>query len=163
MAKSGREERGFTLVEMLIASALALLVIGISVALITSALKSEPRSSSRSEQIEAGRVMLERVTRELRQGCKVEGGGRELSVYMDCNAEPAITYDCSVKDSCYRNEAGGSTLMVEGLDGDDWDVFTLTGNNYVEVQLRFPRAEGGEAVTLSDGVAMRNQPAATES
>ena len=160
MRDKRRQEAGFTLVEMLVASAIALALIGVTVALVTSALSSEPRTASRSGQIEAGRVMLERVTRELREGCMVtqaDGNGRKLEVYMECEGDASITYDCS-GDTCYRNEDGDSVLMVDGLDGDNWDVFTLTGDNYVEVQLRFPRAEGGEAVTLSDGVAMCNQP-----
>lgn len=166
MRKLRRQDAGFTLVELLVSTALALVVIGVAVMLITSALKSEPRTSSRSGQIEAGRVMLERITRELREGCRVEGGDRELAVYMDCEVdEPTYTYDCP-GTACTRFDvaADKSELMVSGLEdeGDAWPVFVLDSENYVEVQLRFPRAEGGEAVTLSDGVAMRNQAQATE-
>lgn len=162
-----RQESGFTLVELLVASALALVVVGVSVMLITSALKSEPRTSSRSGQIEAGRVMLERITRELREGCKVEGDERALAVYMNCNDElPTYRYVCSAVSCTRVDVAGGkSELMVSGLedDGEAWPVFVVDDReNYVEVQLRFPRAEGGEAVTLSDGVAMRNQTLAAE-
>lgn len=169
-----RQDAGFTLVELLVATALALVVIGAAVMLITSALQSEPRASSRSSQIEAGRVMLERITRELREGCKVEaddaeaaGGHRVLSVYMDCDAgEATYRYECPGTE-CSRIDvaADKSELMVDGLEGEEdggWPVFVLDSDNYVEVQLRFPRAEGGEAVTLSDGVAMRNQALATE-
>lgn len=148
------------------AVAIGLALIGVSVALVTSALKSEPRASSRSSQIEAGRVMLENITRQLREGCKVSGNERQLAVYMSCDAgaEPFATYDCSDPiDQCRRIAEGSSTLMVSGLEveesgGDPWPVF-LIDDNYVEIQLRFPRAEsgGGESVTLSDGVAIRNQ------
>lgn len=173
MRKPEREEQGFTLVELLVATAIGLLLIGVTVALITSALKSEPRASSRSTQIEAGRVMLERITRQLREGCMVEGGGteigedgyRKLSVYMDCSGPPTTTYDCSTGQQCFSRQGASGTpeLMVSGLEDDSegaWPVFILSGDNYVEIQLRFPRAESGdgESVTLSDGVAMRNQP-----
>lgn len=174
MRKLEREERGFTLVELLVATALSLVLIGVAVALITSALQSEPRTSSRSSQIEAGRVMLERITRELREGCRVEGGGQALSVYMDCEADdPTYRYSCDSGDadpdhaSCSREDvaAGTSVLMVDGLEDDPdevWPVFTVDSNNYVEIQLRFPREEAdGESVTLSDGVAMRNEPPET--
>lgn len=172
MRQIGREERGFTLVELLVATAIALVLIGVTVALITSALKSEPRAGSRSSQIEAGRVMLERITRELREGCRVAqdaaGGGRDLEVFMDCGSDsPTFRYTCD-SSSCSREDvaAGASTLMVSGLMDDSegaWPVFSVDSDNYVEIQLRFPRAEtDGEAVTLSDGVAMRNQQAAVE-
>lgn len=165
-----RQETGFTLVELLVATAIALVLLGVTVALITSALQSEPRSTSRSSQIEAGRVMLERITRELREGCKVVSDGEaglSLSVYMGCEDDlPTYTYICSPEGEgrkCERNNVAADTseLMVSGLEDDlngAWPVFTLQNDSYVEIQLRFPRAEaGGESVTLSDGVAMRNQ------
>ena len=170
MKQLKRHATGFTLVELLVATAIALVLIGVTVALITSALQSEPRSTSRSSQIEAGRVMLERITRELREGCKVEGdegAGLSLSVYMGCDgAQPTYTYVCSelaAERKCERHDVAADTseLMVSGLEDDsegEWPVFTVENESYVEIQLRFPRAEAdGESVTLSDGVAMRNQ------
>lgn len=176
MRQLRREERGFTLVELLVATAIGLALIGVTVALVISALQSEPRSSSRSTQIEAGRVMLERITRQLREGCKVVGDGavgngfRKLAVYMNCDAGPTTIYDCGTAtgdDQCFRQDvaSGKSELMVSGLEVDPngvWPVFVISNDNYVEIHLRFPRDEagGGESVTLSDGVAMRNQPPA---
>lgn len=154
--------------------AIALALVGVTVALVTSALQSEPRASSRSSQIEAGRVMLERITRELREGCKVVQGDEEgliLSVYMGCeDAQPTFTYSCADAAGarqCERTVVAADTteLMVSGLQDDSegaWPVFTLPNDSYVEIQLRFPRTEAdGESVTLSDGVAMRNQPPET--
>lgn len=167
MPKIKRDDRGFTLVELLVATAIGLALIGVTVALVTSALQSEPRSTNRSSQIEAGRVMLERITRELREGCRVEPvagkeAGQSLAVFMDCDTGPTYNYTCET-GQCEREdvEKGTSALMVDGLEveGEAWPVFVLSDDNdYVEIQLRFPRAEAdGESVTLSDGVAMRNQ------
>ncbi len=162
MAPVRKRQEGFTLVELLVSTAMALALIGITVSLVTSALSSEPRSSSRSSQIEAGRVMLERITRELRQGCSVTGTGSEITLSWNCETPdgPQVTYSCTA-GTCSREEDGQTVQMVSGLDPAQ-SVFGLDAeppapSAYVEILLSFPKQQGvGEAVTLSDGVAMRN-------
>jgi len=61
-------ERGFTLVEMLIATTLGLLVIGAAVTVFTAGIRSQPTIDQRAAQIDQARSMSDRITRELRQG-----------------------------------------------------------------------------------------------
>ena len=156
------------------------ILIGVAVSLFTTALKSEPRSSSRSTQIEAGRVMLERITRELRQGDEISTGESsqlEISTYAQSacgetggagGSACEVSYTCSEADAeepdsvtCSRSVEGGSpTQLVSGLAKPD--VFTYQADaggtiNFVEVELVFHQGDDGESVTLSDGVAIRNQ------
>lgn len=164
-------DRGFTLVELLVAMTIAIALLGIAVTLFTSLLSSEPRSSSRSVQLEAGRVMLERATRELRQGAEIVSvgdDGVELTTSVcdgavDEDGLCAVTYACS-SGSCTRTEGAGQTTQVAtGLDPNQtvFDVDTSAGT-FVEIRLSYPQQSGEEAVTLSDGVALRNYEAPVE-
>jgi prepilin-type N-terminal cleavage/methylation domain-containing protein len=58
---------GFTLPELLMATVIGLFLVGATVSVFTSTLKSEPTARDRASQIEQARVMSERLTRELRQ------------------------------------------------------------------------------------------------
>jgi type IV pilus assembly protein PilW len=62
------DQDGFTLVELLIAVVIGLLLVGSTVSLFTAGVRSEPRISERSAQIQEARTMAERLSRELRLG-----------------------------------------------------------------------------------------------
>lgn len=172
-----RESGGYTLTELLIAASLSLVIIGGGVGVFTAGLRSEPRIAERTSEIQQARVMMERITRELRQGATVVTatpnqlalvtfvkspacGGPQSSVARSCR----VTYTCS-SGTCTRSEAnpdgsGGTaaTPITTGLSGGD--VFTYSPSpaaaRYVGVELEFPADEGDDSITLSDGVAMRN-------
>lgn len=170
------EEDGFTLVELLIAAVLALVVLGAAVAMFTAGIKSEPRAASRSAQIQQARTTMERVTRELRQGWSVPTatasqlsiltyvksdtcGGASASSSIPCR----VTYTCT--GACMRTErnpdgtgSAPSVQVVSGLSGAPVFSYAPSATNpaYVGVTLQFPAGGGEDAITLQDGVTLRN-------
>lgn len=171
---------GFTLIELLVAAAVALVIIGGSVGVVTAGLRSEPRIAERTADIQAARVAMERLTREVRQGSLVTTAtSSQLSVVTNVNSATCgdaasaaarlcrVTYVCSA-GQCTRSEAdpdgaGASTpvVVVRGISADP--VFTYTPSaaspTYVGVALEFPAREGDDSITLTDGVTMRNAAA----
>jgi prepilin-type N-terminal cleavage/methylation domain-containing protein len=172
-----RSERGFTLIELLVAMTFGLVVLGGAVTVFLGAVRSEPRTASKVAAIQQGRVAIERITRELRQGQDVPTATPSqlsLVTYVNedpCGGSPAseskacrVTYTCTA-GACSRvvaqpdgSSPGTSAEVVSGLA--DSDVFSYapdaTEPAYVGVRLAFEAREAANPVTLEDGVAMRN-------
>lgn len=173
-----REERGLTLIELLVASAIGLVVVGGAMSIFLSGVKSQPRASSKVAAIQQGRFAVERIVRELRQGLEVPSSPAsgathlELVTYVNatsCDGPAASTsvpcrviYDCS-GDSCTRavaqtdgSGAGPAVQVVEGLTSAN--VFTYapsaTAASFIGVTLSLE--SDGEPVVLGDGAALRN-------
>lgn len=176
----GRQEPGFTLVELLVAATLGLVVVGGAVTIFVSGIRSEPRTASKVAAIQQARVTLDRITRELRQGIEISAtpapsptqlgivtyvknnpcGGAATSVAIPCK----VTYTCS-GTSCTRVVAqpdgsapGPSSQAVDDLSSSS--VFSYLPDakdpSYVGVDFAVS-SPGGDSVALSDGVALRNQ------
>jgi Tfp pilus assembly protein PilW len=171
-----RDQDGFTLTELLVATVLAFIVIGAAVTAFTAGIRSQPGVSSRANQIQQARAAMERITRELRQG---QGWASSLSSTTELSI---VTYapecgevtPCQVSYSC----AGGTCMRsvgdgpaVQAITGlSTGDIFTYQSSNsppvtaptpttnYVNVTLRYPAQGGDDAITLQDGVALRNWP-----
>src|SRR6266536_1274827 len=89
-----REAAGFTLVELLVASALAMVVIGAAVMAFTASIRSQPRIDSQAHAIAQARTTVERLVRELRQGSSVSSASAsQLSIvtYVDSTCGGAAT------------------------------------------------------------------------
>ena len=172
-----RDERGFSLIELLVvvASMLVLLVAGYGVLKVT--VRSEPRISERAASVQQARVLMERISRELRQGYgigtaqpsqltigtyvrRTSCGGAAGSSSIPCQ----VTYTCA-SGSCTRTErnpdgsgGGPGVQLVAGLG--DSNVFeylpSAADPDYVGLSFSFPAREGDDAVTLGDGAALRN-------
>lgn len=173
-----REERGLTLIELLIASSIGLMVVGAALAMFMGGVRSEPKTAAKVAAIQEARVTLDRITRELRQGLSVASASPdelEVVTYVkatSCNGSPAstsipckVTYSCG-GDACTRTvaEADGSvqgtpTQVVDGL----------VSPNVFEVEAAEPDADPSyvgidfvllsgddDPVSLGDGVALRN-------
>jgi Tfp pilus assembly protein PilW len=178
---SGREilseAAGFTLVELLVSTVLAMIVIGAGVMAFTASIQSQPRIDSQAHAIEQARTSMERMVRELRQGSTVSGASAsQLSIvtYVDSTCaggststaiQCRVTYACSA-GACTRRLAkpdGSSptaaTQVVSGLSSDN--VFSYspsaTAATYVGVTLAFPAGPGHNAITLTDGATLRNR------
>jgi prepilin-type N-terminal cleavage/methylation domain-containing protein len=177
MAALRREERGLTLIELLIAAAVGLIVVGGAVTMFVGAVRSEPRAASKVAAIQQARTTVDRITRELRQGLETPTasptqlaivtyvkqstcGGAAASTSIPCQ----VTYTCT-GGKCTRVVAqpngsapGPAVQVVSGLASTS--VFTYrympeaTEPTYVGVSLSL--TSDGEPVTLSDGVALRN-------
>lgn len=176
-------QAGITLVEMLVASAMGVIVLGATGSLVISAMRTQPQISKRAQNITTARWVLERLTRELRNGKKVEAGASSSSVSFvtyvrrsSCGGagtlepgQPAIecrvTYSCTTT-SCSRTEAGPASLpgsgtkatIFSGIDSDN--VFSYSPDaaapTYVRITLRMPNPSGPGRLTVSDGASLRN-------
>lgn len=129
------------MIEMLVASAVGLIVIAALVMVMTSVIRAQPAQQERAAQIQDGRVMLERMVRDLRQGQPVTGAtSNSAQITVDaytrggCNggaptapAAPAqlcrITYACTGGAStatCTRSAGTGPALtFLTGLESAD--------------------------------------------
>jgi hypothetical protein len=137
-----RDEKGLTLIEMLVASTMSVILVGASCAMLIDAVRNQPGLSNKSQNVTTARYQLERVVRELRNGVQLQTmtptemtlvarvrkaacGGEVLT---DPKAEPVqcrITYRCSGK-SCTRIEetlggtpVGAPTVALSGIGSTD--------------------------------------------
>ena len=175
------EAGGFTLVELLLASVLAIAVITAAVNVFIADLHTEPGLEARGQAIQQARVTMEGVVRELREGAGIVSGTTptasrlSIATYVDstCSGVAAttatlcgVTYSCS-SGACTRQVAplpgnGGSAgpvvRVVSGLSSNN--IFSCTPScsapTYIGVTLPFAGPNGGSAITLNDGAALRN-------
>jgi type II secretory pathway pseudopilin PulG len=176
LRRRAASEAGFTIPEILMATLIGLLVVAISVTVFTAAVRTQPGLNKRDDAISQARTTMERLTRELRQGSAVltatasqlafvtyvhsaTCGGAYSNSSMACR----VTYTCS-GTSCSRVEAkpdgtspGSAFTVVSGLSSTN--VFNYSPNTtsptYIGATLVFPGQNGGDAITLSDGVTLR--------
>lgn len=175
-----RSEDGVTLVELLIASAMGVVVMGAVAMLVISAVRDQPKISAQAQNISTARWVLERMTRELRGGGTVTTktpskvsfvayvrhttcGGTTSLASTAAPIECLITYECTTT-ACYRTEApksgsaGTPRMVFSGINSNQ--VFTYAPNEteptYVKVTLRLPNPSGTGALTVSNGASLRN-------
>jgi type II secretory pathway pseudopilin PulG len=177
------EEAGMTLVELLVASAMGVVLMGAVGSLVVSAMRSQPGINEKAADIQTARWVLERMTRELRNGVVVDKSTSTSSVsfqtyvrHATCggttllpSTSPAIkcevTYSCSAS-SCTRNETepevftGGTPITIFSGLSNSASVFSYSPNNttptYVGVKIEIPHPSGNGALTVSDGASLRN-------
>jgi type II secretory pathway pseudopilin PulG len=182
MARRGGEA-GITLVELLVASAMGVVLMGAVASLVISAIRDQPKISKQAQTISTARWVLERLTREIRNGIRVDqatasavsfetyvrhttcGGTTKLestSPPIKCE----VTYTCTTT-FCSRIEAnpkvyaGTATPIFKGINSNN--VFSYTPEpeppqaaTYIKVTLQMPNPSGPAALTVSDGASLRN-------
>ncbi|HWO16310.1 MAG TPA: hypothetical protein VNM89_06310 [Solirubrobacterales bacterium] len=135
------EQAGLTLVELLVASAMGVVLLGAVGTMLVSAMRTQPKVSKRAANVSDARWVTERLTREIRNGIAVDrmtassvsfrtyvrrtacGGSGTLA-----SGSPAIkcevTYTCTTT-SCSRLEAnegvytGTPTIVFTGIDSSN--------------------------------------------
>lgn len=179
-APRSRDERGFTLVELLVSTMVSLLVMFVTLALLDLAVKSEPEIADRNVRIQEAEVALERMTREVRQAFEVVSAsstGLTIRTYanratcgssqLDTARPCLVVYSCS-GGSCTRTASeddgtgtGPTQQIVSGLSSDS--VFSYEPSSAdaraVSMRLSFPAVGGSgtdDAITVTDGAVMRN-------
>jgi type II secretory pathway pseudopilin PulG len=169
---------GFTLIELLLVISLTLIILGGTVGILIAGVKSEPRIAERTADIQAARVAMERLTREIRQGVTVTSAtGSQFALVTNVNSATCggahstevracrVTYSCSA-GKCTRTEVNpdgsgtpSSEVVLSGITSTS-SVFSYSPSAaapaYIEVKLEFPSVGGDDSITLSDGVSMRN-------
>jgi Tfp pilus assembly protein PilW len=130
-------EEGFTLIEMLVAMTMGVVVMGGVLVLLIGAMRSQPKLDSQSTNIQTARWVLERMTRELRDGVVVDkttASSVSFQTYVRhatcggtttlASTAPAtrceVTYSCA-GETCTRLEAapnvytGTTRTIFKGL------------------------------------------------
>ncbi len=180
MPRWRRSEAGFTLVELLVASAMGVVVMGAVVSLVISAVRYQPKISKQAQNITTARWVLERMTREIRNGIAIKGestasrlsfesyvrhstcGGTMVLPSSSPSIRCRVTFECSTT-ACSRIESDPTTSVgtphqiFSGIDSSQ--VFTYIPANqptYVKVMLRLPNPSGPGALTVSSGASLRN-------
>ena len=175
------DESGMTLVELLVAMTLGVVVMGGVVILLIGALRAQPRIDDQSTNVQTARAVLGQMTREIRNGIRIEQPTTSSAVSfqafvrhatcgstvpLDSSAAPKrceITYSCS-GTTCRRLEAlpgvttGTGVLLVSGISNPS-SVFTYsppTSPTYIGITLKIPDSSGSGALTVSDGASLRN-------
>lgn len=175
-------EAGMTLVEVLVASAMSVILVGAACSMLISAVREQPKLSKKTQEISTARYVLERMTREIRNGIavypgatgsKVEfktrvrrtacGGGVPASASTPA-IECRVTYACTTT-ACTRSEtapevpgsAGTPRTLVTNLDSSS--VFNYEPNveepSYVGITLHIANPEGDGELTVTDGAGLR--------
>jgi type IV pilus assembly protein PilW len=174
-----RDEDGFTLVELLVAISIGLIVLGAAVMVFTAGVRSQLRADSQSAAVQQARTTMERLVRELRQGSGLVPGTTPTStqlsfityVHSTCTGVPSstatlcgVTYACSASTCTRRvsrpdgSSPGAAVKVVTGLSSANVFAYSpsAAAPTYVTATVRLPSFGGGNAITLSDGAALRN-------
>jgi Tfp pilus assembly protein PilW len=173
----GAGEAGLTLIELLVASAMGVVLMGGVVTLMIGAVRSQPKLSQKNTNVQTARFVLERMTRELRAGIAVKEAKPStvsFETYVrssTCGAgttRPAsspsikcqVRYTCEA-GACKRTETlpgvltgGTAVTMVKGLgSGTNFTYCAVepcpatTEPTYVKVNLIIPSPGGGTDAT----------------
>lgn len=176
-ARLRRDQRGLTLIELLIAATLGLVVVGGALTMFMGAVRSEPRTAGKVSAIQQARTTIDRITRELRQGREIPTtpSASQLAIVTwvkasNCGGPAAtssilcrVTYSCA-GTVCTRTVAqpdgaapGPASQVAAGLVSADVFSYLPDAAEPTYVGVSFSVGAGESApVTLGDGVALRN-------
>jgi type II secretory pathway pseudopilin PulG len=180
------QERGWTLIELLIGSGMMLAIVFAAFPIIDGAANTEGRIQTAALSIGDARNFSDQILRDLRPATGVVGvpsspgaaltvdtyvrhscGTATPSAEDDPPTECRVIYSCS-GGTCTRQErdippgttVGPPVTMITGLSNDD--IFSPIRPNdvwdFVGITLVLPNQQGvgGDAITLQDGTALRN-------
>ncbi len=178
--KDAHQEHGFTLIELIIAAAIMVVLVGVAVTMLISAMRQQPELTDRANQIGDARNALERISVDLRQGEEVADPsplGMTLDTYCDLagstEATPcSVVYECATESgavtyACTRAVNGGApTLVVGGLANPNVFCYESAATTscadstadptYVGVTIEFPTARDAGRTVLEGGAALHN-------
>lgn len=183
--KAMRGEGGFTLIELLVSMTMGVVVLGAVGSLVVSAMKDQPRISERAQDISTARWVLERLTREIRNGIRVDKatassvsyetyvrhatcGGSALLPATSESIKCEVTYTCTTT-KCSRIEAapkvttGTARTIFEDIDSSEVFSYVPEPENpenapptFVKITLHMPNPAGDAPLTVTDGASLRN-------
>lgn len=173
-------EGGYTLIELLVSMMMGVVVLGAVGSLVVSAMKNQPKISERAQDITTARWVLERLTREIRNGIRVDNATSSSvsfetyvrhtacggSTPLASTATPIkceVTYTCTTT-ACSRTEAapgvyaGQAKRIFEGIDSSSVFAYSPSAQEatFIKVTLHMPNPTGYAPMTVSDGASLRN-------
>ncbi|HET9677389.1 MAG TPA: hypothetical protein VFP21_07800 [Solirubrobacterales bacterium] len=173
----GGDEAGLTLIELLVAAAMGVVLMGAVVTVLVGSLRAQPKLSRSAGNIQTARFVLDRMTRELRNGISVSEakattvsfetyvrhsscGSKTLLAATSPSIKCQVRYTCE-SGACKRTETqpgvltgGTPVIMVNGLSSATG--FSYPSSTYVKVTLVIPGTGSGNTTTVSDGASLRN-------
>ena len=173
-------EGGYTLIELLVSMTMGVVVLGAVGSLVVSAMQNQPKISERAQDITTARWVLERLTREIRNGIRVDNatsssvsfetyvrhttcGGTTLLASTAAPTKCEVTYTCTTT-ACSRTEAapgittGKATQIFEGIDSSSVFAYSPSAEEatFIKVTLQMPNPTGYAPLIVSDGASLRN-------
>ena len=149
----GRGEAGFTLVEMVIAAALAAALFVVLARTISSATRGFDRQALRSGLYQGGRAAQDRMARELRTGGTPVIGSGEIEFPVDTDGD-------DVEDSVVRFARAGDRI-VRQMNGGPEEILldrvaslSFQGEDLTVIRIRL--ADGDTQVDLRTAVRHAN-------
>jgi type II secretory pathway pseudopilin PulG len=181
MTRMRGDESGLTLIELLVAAAMSVVIVGAGASMMISAVRKQPELSEESQKVSEVRYVQERMTKELRNGVRVDEATPTTVSFVTrvrttaCGAgvslDPGVpatncqvTYDCSDGSTCTRAEAaegvvGGGTPKPLIGELESGGVFNYFPNKeeptYVGIVFRVSNPSDSPALTVSDGASLR--------
>lgn len=166
-----RPEAGFTLIELMVGLALAMIIFFAAVNFIDVGTRSQAETGERVHALGQQRVGLERMTRELRQAQDVVTSTGAVDFILPepgATADLQVRYDCTVENQCRRFEAPvGQTFpasydpLVTDVESAAFDLQTIaSAGDYVAIDLRVSLPDRDLPIALTDGVHLRNEAGA---
>lgn len=121
LLRRAREEDGLTLVELLVASAMSVILLAAIGSMVLGAMRAQPQISKKAQNVSSARWALERMTREIRNGVRIDQATPTTVSFLtylrrtscgsgvaSSSATPAIkcevTYQCTTT-LCTRKES----------------------------------------------------------
>jgi prepilin-type N-terminal cleavage/methylation domain-containing protein len=183
-----QNDAGFTLVELLVGMAMALVITAAAVTMFSSILGRQTASTQAADIIGTARNAAENLVTDIREGENATvPNAHELELVTPCSVITAgatgpceINYRCATEigkatSSCTRQFGGTTETVIRGLSTDE--IFCVyptsevgtecgaqgpTTPRYVGINLEFPnhgKAAGISSTTvLEDGAALHNSP-----
>jgi prepilin-type N-terminal cleavage/methylation domain-containing protein len=113
LLRRSREERGFTLVELIVTMAIMLFVITALVQLMTSGTRAENDLNLRFQAQEAARLGLDVFRREVHNACAatVSGGGTQVTL-MTNDQSTRGSFPCNVVGSNWCTSGSGTRFQL---------------------------------------------------
>jgi Tfp pilus assembly protein PilW len=132
-------EGGLTLIELLVAAAMSVVIVGAAGSMLISAVRTQPQVSERAQNITTARYQLDRMTHEIRNGVRIDPtmktasqvsfvarvrrttcGGSVPTTSTPATIKCQITYTCSTtsctrveaSEGVYSNPAATSTIIT---------------------------------------------------
>lgn len=170
-SKLARDERGFSLIEILAVLPLMLLTFFAVFQLYEVAVREQSRGDARVRSIVGQKNGLERISRELRDSVAVKYQNSEVIDAQISSGGRWLRYDCS-GTSCKRYEGPsqgtfdtGPVTLISNVQSAEFHTLTNSGGSlvpdyvnptYVTVTLRVTAKDANNPIVLNDGFNLRN-------